>query len=70
MDQLVQQVSSRTGLPEDQARAAVQACVDFLKEKLPGPASAAIDQALGSGQTAGAFGQAADAARGTFGQGS
>jgi uncharacterized protein (DUF2267 family) len=70
MDQLVQQVSSRTGLPEDQARKAVQACLDFLKEKLPAPASAAIDQALGSEQTAGAFGQAADAARGVFGKGS
>jgi hypothetical protein len=49
---------------------AVQACLDFLKEKLPAPASAAIDQALGSEQTAGAFGQAADAARGVFGKGS
>ena len=35
MDDLVKQITERTGLPADQARAAAQTTVDFLKEKLP-----------------------------------
>lgn len=50
MDELVNQVSQRTGLPPDQARQAVLAVVDALKSKLPGPIASQIDGVLGGGQ--------------------
>jgi hypothetical protein len=52
MDELVNQVSQRTGLPPDQARQAVDAVLGFLKDKLPGPIASQIDGLLGgqSGQ--------------------
>lgn len=46
MDEIVKQVSERTGLPADQARMAAQTVVDFLKERLPGPIAAQIDTVL------------------------
>ncbi len=50
MDQLVQQVVQRTGLPEAQAREAVQTVVDFIKQKLPPPIAAQVDGFLNSQQ--------------------
>ncbi|MGE5141463.1 MAG: hypothetical protein ACM3JD_18500 [Rudaea sp.] len=50
MDELVKTVSQKTGLSEDQARAASQAVLDYLMTKLPQPVSAQIKNALqGSG---------------------
>lgn len=46
MDELVNQVSQRTGLPLDQARQAVDAVLGFLKDKLPGPIASQIDGLL------------------------
>jgi uncharacterized protein (DUF2267 family) len=43
MDELVKMVSERTGLPEDQARKATEAVLDFLKEKLPAPLAGQLD---------------------------
>lgn len=43
MDELVKMVSERTGLPEDQARKAAEAVLDFLKEKLPAPLADQLD---------------------------
>jgi uncharacterized protein (DUF2267 family) len=48
MDELVQQVASRTGISQDQAREAVQMAVDFLKARLPAPIAAQVDAALSS----------------------
>lgn len=52
MDELVNQVSQRTGLPPDQARQAVDAVLGFLKDKLPGPIASQLDGFIGgqSGQ--------------------
>lgn len=36
MDELMNAIQERTGLPADQAQDAAQAALDFLKEKLPG----------------------------------
>ena len=47
MDQLVKLVSERTGLPEEQARAAVDTVIGFLKERLPAPIASQIDSVLG-----------------------
>jgi hypothetical protein len=53
MDQLIQMITQRTGISEDQARQAVQMVAGFLKEKLPAPIGSQIDNVLGgSGQSA------------------
>jgi hypothetical protein len=67
MQQLINQVTQRTGIPEDKARAAVDTVVGYLKEHLPGPVASQLDSAV-SGQ--GAQGQAAgmmDKAKGMLG---
>lgn len=58
MNELIQQVTQRTGLSEDKARAAVETVVNYLKQKLPGPLGSQIDSALagGSGGISGAIG--------------
>lgn len=55
MDELVALVMKKTGLPKEQATAAVKTVIDFLKKKLPPAAGAAIDAFLGGkGQLSGA----------------
>ena len=55
MDELVALVMKKTGLPKEQATAAVKVVIDFLKKKLPSPVGSAIDGFLsGKGQLAGA----------------
>ncbi|HEX9027849.1 MAG TPA: hypothetical protein VF823_01665 [Anaerolineales bacterium] len=49
MDQLVNLVSQKAGITQDQARAAVQTVLDFLKQKLPAPVASQIDGVV-SGQ--------------------
>ncbi|MGB8648432.1 MAG: DUF2267 domain-containing protein [Anaerolineae bacterium] len=49
MDELVKAVSQKTGLSEDQSRAAAQAVIDFLKTKLPGPVAGQLDAVLQGG---------------------
>jgi hypothetical protein len=36
MDELMAAIQQKTGLPAEQASAAAEAAMDFLKEKLPG----------------------------------
>ena len=43
MDDLIKQVSERAGISADQAGGAVKAVLDFLKNKLPGPIAAQLD---------------------------
>jgi uncharacterized protein (DUF2267 family) len=47
MDELIKEVTKRTGLPEDKARAAAEAVISFLKTKLPEPAAGMVSQYLG-----------------------
>lgn len=52
MDDLIKQVSNRTGLSEDKAKTAVETVINFLKDKLPAPIAGQIDGALsGAGGT-------------------
>ncbi len=59
MDQLVQQITQRTGISENQARQAVQMVGNFLKQRLPGPMASQVDNVLGpqssGGQSSGGF---------------
>jgi hypothetical protein len=69
MDELVQSVSSKTGLPADQARAAATATLDFVKGKLPAPIAGQIDGLLGggAGSSTDATGGMMDQAKGMMG---
>ena len=58
MDDLVKMVSERTGLPADQARAAAQTVIDFLKSRLPESMAGYVDAALNSGTVNQVIGQA------------
>jgi nucleoid DNA-binding protein len=49
MDELVELVAKKTGLSEEMARTAVNTVIDYLKDKLPGPAGAQLDALLKGG---------------------
>ncbi len=49
MDELVNQIQAKTGISHDQAMAAAQTAIDFLKSRLPGPVAGQIDNALKGG---------------------
>ena len=63
MDQLISQITERTGITVDQAREAVQVVTTYLKDKLPAPIAAQVDGLL-SGQP---LGDAAQQALGGLG---
>jgi hypothetical protein len=69
VDEMIKRVADRAGISEEQARLAVQTTVSYLKEKVPAPAGAAIDQATSSGSSekqAGFAQRATDSAKGMF----
>lgn len=47
MNEIIQRLIERTGLPEDKAATAVDTVIGFLKEKLPGPMAAQLDSVIG-----------------------
>jgi hypothetical protein len=49
MDDLVKHVTQHTGLPQEQARAAIMSALDFADQRLPGPIAAQVRSALGGG---------------------
>lgn len=51
MDELVKQVSKKVGIPEAQAKQAVETVLAFLQDKLPGPIASQIEAALSGGKT-------------------
>jgi hypothetical protein len=52
MEELVELVVEKTGIPEATARKAVQTVLDYLKEKLPQPVAGMLDNFL-EGDSAG-----------------
>ncbi len=48
MDELIKLIVEKTGMPEEQARAAVETMLTFLKQKLPAPIAAQVEAALTS----------------------
>jgi hypothetical protein len=69
MNEIIQQLMAKTGLPEDKATAAVNTVVDFLKQKLPGPVAAQIDGLMaGGGGLTGKLGGMAASVGGMFGK--
>jgi hypothetical protein len=61
MEELIKQVTAKTGISEDQARSAVTTVLGFLKDKLPAPIAGQLDNVVGGGGS-GATGTAADIA--------
>ncbi len=53
MDELVNMVAQKTGLPQDKAKVAVDTVVNYLKQKLPAPVAGQIDNVLQGGGAAG-----------------
>lgn len=49
MEELVEIVAKKTGISEDVAKVAVDTVIDYLKDKLPGPAGAQLDALLKGG---------------------
>ncbi len=47
MDQIVSQITQRTGISEEQARQAVEIVANYLKGHLPAPVAGQIDGLLG-----------------------
>ena len=49
MEELIKQVSEKTGLSADQAKSAVETVVNYLKTKLPAPLAGQLDSLLAGG---------------------
>jgi hypothetical protein len=49
MDELIKLVTQKTGISKDQAQAAVETVIKFLKDKLPGPVGSQIEGVLSGG---------------------
>jgi len=52
MEELVKLVSEKAGISSDQAMAAIETVLGFLKDKLPAPIAAQVDGLLKSGTDA------------------
>lgn len=69
MDEIIQQVVQRTGIPEDKARMAVQVVLSQLEKRLPAPIASQITAHLsGDGAGGGGLGDVAKGIGGIFGK--
>jgi len=68
MDELIKQVSQKAGLSEEIAKKAVDAVIDYLKDKLPAPIAGQIDGLLGGGGMPKDLGGVAKGLGGLFGK--
>lgn len=66
MDEIVQQVAQRAGIPEDKARMAVQVVIGQLEKRLPAPLASQLSSYLAGGGAGGA-GSVGDIAKGLGG---
>ena len=56
MDELIKQITQKTGLSEEMAKTVVGIVLDFVKDKLPAPIAGQIDGLLKGGSAAGGLG--------------
>lgn len=69
MEELIQAIAEKTGLPADKAAGAAEAALEFIKEKLPDPIASQVDGFL-SGKSEGiadSVGGVTDKLKGMFG---
>lgn len=55
MDDIVQAVAKKTGLPEAQAKMAVETVMDVIKERLPEPFGGQVEAMLNDADTSGVW---------------
>jgi uncharacterized protein (DUF2267 family) len=67
MDEIVRQITQRTGISDAQAREAVQVVMGFLSDKLPPPLAAQVTSLLESPQADDAIKQALGSVGGLLG---
>lgn len=71
MDDIVQQLVQRVGIPEDKARMALQVIAGHLEKHLPGPVASQVKAYLSGGEggptAAGALGDVQKGLGGMFG---
>lgn len=70
MDELIEAIKQKTGLPADKAKGAAEAALDFLKDKLPAPIASQIDGFLegNADSIADGIGDVSDKLKGMFGK--
>ena len=69
MDEIVQQVAQRAGIPEDKARTAVQVVLSQLEKRLPPPIASQLSAHLsGSGTGGTGLGDVTKGLGGMFGK--
>ncbi|HEX3280656.1 MAG TPA: hypothetical protein VHR36_05445 [Pyrinomonadaceae bacterium] len=69
MEELIKQVSAKTGISEEQARGAVTTVLGFLKDRLPEPIAGQLDNVVaGGGGVAGGLGDIAGKVGDIFGK--
>ena len=56
MEELINQVSEKAGISQDQAKAAVETVAGFLKERIPAPYNKYVDSFLGADSGDGGMG--------------
>jgi uncharacterized protein (DUF2267 family) len=68
MEELIKQVTAKTGISEEQARGAVTTVLGFLKDKLPAPIAGQLDNVVAGGgsSVAGGLGDMASKVGGMF----
>jgi len=57
MDELINLITEKTGIPPDVAKPAAEVVIGFLKQKLPAPVGSQIDSVLGMQAPSGAASQ-------------
>ena len=67
MDELIKQITEKTGISEEQARTAANTVIGFLKSRLPEPIAGQIDNLTGQ-TSAGGLGDMASKVGGLFNQ--
>lgn len=67
MEELIEMVAQKTGLPPERARTAVETVLNYVKGKLPPAVSGQIDHVVGGG-TSGGLGDMAKGIGGMFGK--
>lgn len=61
MDELINRITEKTGIPHDTAKQVADVVIGFLKQKLPAPVGSQIDKVLGMQVPAGGANQAQEA---------
>ena len=67
MDELIQQITTRTGISDDQARQATEMVMSFVKTKLPEPIASQVDGLMSGGDMMGQVQQQMGNLGGMFG---